>query len=252
MEKLAARIGDKARKGTMFLGRDKHILVFPIERGTIANIVVFSSDRSKASANATWNDSAWIIPSTKEAMMSGWEGWSDDCKAILESLSSTDKWALHELHDFPTHTVGPVCILGDAAAGTLPHQGQGAAQAIESACTLANLFTCPGLDRSNSQAILQVFDEIRYLLMLLRDSSIVTGLTHASFIRRERVTKVKNTSFELGKILEFADDDIKDDSKLLQDNLSMRYNWIWSWNGEAEIAQGLRRLQDVLKSQAFM
>jgi len=88
--------------------------------------------------------------------------------------------------------------------------------------------------------------------MLLRDSSILTGLTHPLLFRRERVTKVKNTSFELGKILEFADDDIRDDSKLLQDNLSIRYNWIWSWDGEAEIAQGLDRLQDVLKSQAFV
>lgn len=172
----------------MFLGKDKHILIFPIEQGRVCNIVVFSSDRSTASEKLTWDQPAWIVPTSREEMLNGWEDWSDDCQAILEALPAAEKWALHELYDLPVHARGPVCILGDAAAATLPHQGQhcfasllspsiatctgtkttifaltgqGAAMAIESAYTLAGLLGHPSLTRQNAQKVLPVFDALR-------------------------------------------------------------------------------------------
>lgn len=40
----------------------------------------------------------------------------------FQSIKQPNKWALHELANFPTHAVGNVCLMGDAAAATLPHQ----------------------------------------------------------------------------------------------------------------------------------
>lgn len=42
--------------------------------------------------------------------------------SVLQSITEPNKWALHELADLPTHAVGNVCLMGDAAAATLPHQ----------------------------------------------------------------------------------------------------------------------------------
>lgn len=60
--------------------------------------------------------------------------------------------------------------------------------------------------------------------------------------RRERVTGVKTTSHELGKILEFSDGTIDGDKEALQKNLRERYSWMWEWNG-ADAQEGLQILE---------
>lgn len=111
--------------------------------------------------------------------------------------------------------------MGDAAAATLPHQGQGAAQAIESAYTLSSLLASPLIDRTNASEALQVYNELR----------------HA------RTTGVKTTSNELGCVLEFSDGKIDGDKEGLVKNLQSRYEWMWGWDGEAEVAKGLSALE---------
>ena len=221
MDAIAAKIGEKARKSTMYLGKDRHILTFPIQLGKVLNIVAFASDRSKP---PVWDKDEWIVPTTREEMLSNWTGWTDDCQTILDAIEKPDKWALHELKDLPTHAIGPVCLLGDSAAGTLPHQGQGAAQAIESAYTVSSLLGNKLVNRSNAQEALQVYDALR----------------------RERVTKVKNTSHHLGEILEFTDGYIDGDQAKLAENLRDRYTWLWSWDGEEEVARGTEMLRNRL------
>lgn len=206
----------------MYLGRDKHILTFPIQAGKVMNVVAFDSDRSQA--KPSWDTAEWVVPSKADAdVWQGWQEWSEDTRAILSELGRPDTWALHELHDLPTHTRGHVCLLGDSAAATLPHQGQGAAMAIESAYTLSCLLASPDVTPNNVETILSVYNDMR----------------------RERVTRIKTTSNELGRILEFADDSIKGDKEGLEHNLRSRYEWIWSWDGEMEVKKGLQRLHSL-------
>lgn len=198
----------------MYLGKDKHILTFPIQKGTVLNIVAFSSDRSTQEPHWPHND--WIIRTQPEDVKAGWEGWSDDCQSILNCLDKPDKWALHELHDLPTHVHGRVCLMGDSATATLPHQGQGAAMAIESAYTLSSLLAYPKVNASNVEKALGAFDDLRH----------------------DRTTRIKTSSNELGRILEFSDGTIDGDKDRLAENLNQRYDWIWGWEGEAEVRRG--------------
>jgi salicylate hydroxylase len=76
------------------LGKDHHILTFPIQEGKTMNVVAFISDRTPASKSSEWSGDAWIVKGSREEMMNGWEDWSDDCQKILEvsshpSLSNT-------------------------------------------------------------------------------------------------------------------------------------------------------------------
>jgi len=54
-------------------------------------------------------------------------------------------WALAELPRLPRWSRGRVVLLGDAAHAPLPHQGQGAAMAIEDAYALGALLAGGGL-----------------------------------------------------------------------------------------------------------
>lgn len=104
MEEMVAKIGEKARKGTskyrigrhrvtetttntectVYLGKDHHILTFPIQGGRTMNVVAFISDRSPASKVPEWPGESWIVPGSREEMLNGWEGWSEDCQKILQ------------------------------------------------------------------------------------------------------------------------------------------------------------------------
>lgn len=58
-------------------------------------------------------------------------------RAIIGATEETYKWALFDRAPLPRWSVGRVTLLGDACHPMLPFMGQGAAQAIEDAATLA-------------------------------------------------------------------------------------------------------------------
>lgn len=65
-------------------------------------------------------------------------------------------------------------------------------------------------------------------------------------IRHARTTGVKTTSNELGCVLEFSDGTINGDKQGLVKNLQSRYEWMWGWDGEGEVARGLKSLEERL------
>lgn len=66
---------------------------------------------------------------------------SDDWGGISEIIASTDgeigKWPLYDLPELERWYKGPVCLVGDAAHATPPHNGHGASMALEDAIVLA-------------------------------------------------------------------------------------------------------------------
>lgn len=76
----------------MYLGKDKHILTFPIQEGKVLNVVAFASDRTPSADDPVWDSDNWIVPSTEQEMLTGWEGWSKDCLTIL-GVSRADAFA---------------------------------------------------------------------------------------------------------------------------------------------------------------
>lgn len=68
----------------VYLGKDKHILTFPIQDGKILNVVAFASDRTLSPDDPVWDSDNWIVDSTEEEMLTGWDGWSDDCLTIMK------------------------------------------------------------------------------------------------------------------------------------------------------------------------
>lgn len=64
----------------MLLGKDKHILTFPIRKGEQINIVAFCSNREDTVLPP---DTPWTKPVDKAQMLSDFSDWSESCKTLL-------------------------------------------------------------------------------------------------------------------------------------------------------------------------
>ncbi|MEK7739293.1 MAG: FAD-dependent monooxygenase, partial [Pseudomonadota bacterium] len=98
----------------MLLGKDKHILTFPIRQGEEINIVAFKSDRTQT---VLAENTPWTSPVSKQTMLADFADWSESCKALLDLIDSPTIWALHEIQPLETYKnkSNNVILIGDAA-----------------------------------------------------------------------------------------------------------------------------------------
>ncbi|KAK1853054.1 mannitol 1-phosphate dehydrogenase [Colletotrichum chrysophilum] len=91
-----------------------------------------------------------------------WKGFLPEIDALISAVekSHNEDWSLQDHEHAPTYYKGHVAMLGDAAHATLPHAGNGAAQAIEDCSILAGIFNrLTSVDEIEPG--LKAFDEIR-------------------------------------------------------------------------------------------
>ena len=219
MDKAAGLLGDKlARNRQMYMGYHGHVLTFPIEKGRTMNVVAF-----RAKANGKWEDDRWVVPMTKEEMMKDFEGWGEHVRKILSMVEKPDVWALFDHPPAKTYFRGRVCLLGDAAHASTPHQGAGAGMAMEDGFVLSRL-----LREINEEAELE------------------KAFRAYDAVRRPRSQKLVATSRTAGTLYEFEMEGIKDDVQAIQKELHTRYKWLW----DADLEEHLREAEAVLREQA--
>lgn len=102
----------------------------------------------------------------------------------------------------------------------LPHQGAGASQALEDGIILATLLGHPSTT----------------------SSTVPRALTTYNTLRVERATRVKTSSCELGRIMEFATDEFGDRKEKLIPNFMVRYDHIWEWRAEPAVEEAITML----------
>ncbi|KAJ6627398.1 salicylate hydroxylase [Mycena sp. CBHHK59/15] len=95
-----------------------------------------------------------------------------DCVALLKNSIERMPWRLYVHQPYDRWFRGKACLLGDAAHPMMPHQSQGACQAIEDAAALGIIFS----DKYN-------FTE-----------NITAGLALYETIRKPRATRVQSAS----------------------------------------------------------
>lgn len=211
----------------MLLGKDKHILTFPIRQGEEINIVAFKSDRTLTSLpdNTPWTKSA-----SKEEMLVDFSDWSDSCRALLNLIEEPTIWALHETLPLSTYKnkTENVVLIGDAAHAMLPHQGAGAGQGLEDALVLSSLLENPELSAKNIKLVSKIYQDVRL----------------------ERAVKVQHTSRESGEIYELYSADYPNFEEVGA-HLVHRFDWLWQHDLEQDVADAIATLsievQDSLK-----
>jgi salicylate hydroxylase len=87
-----------------------------------------------------WTHDAWTAPTKPAAAAEAFAGWHPAIVEMVSAVPHPMLWGLFTVRPLKTWRRGRIVLIGDAAHGMLPHQGQGANQTIEDAITLAELF----------------------------------------------------------------------------------------------------------------
>jgi salicylate hydroxylase len=115
----------------LWLGRDAHLVHYPVKGGTVINIVIITTD--------TWNAPGWSEPASRSELLPRLPAkqWAPQALSLVRVPEAWLKWALYDRRPLMNWSQGPVALLGDAAHPMLPFLAQGAAMAIEDAAVAA-------------------------------------------------------------------------------------------------------------------
>lgn len=120
------------------LGSDKRIVMYPCRRSELLNVVCIHPDPTSANnPEDTWN-----VASSVTALSAVYADFDAAFLHLFAQLADAEVglWQLKECAPLPSWVAGNVALLGDACHPLMPHQGQGASQAIEDGAALGVLF----------------------------------------------------------------------------------------------------------------
>jgi salicylate hydroxylase len=197
----APRVVDELREPVtgLWLGRDAHLVHYPLKAGREINIVAIVRD--------DWHEAGWTAPGKPAELIRGFETFAPAARALIALPESWQKWALFDRAPQRIRAQGPVTLLGDAAHPMLPFLAQGGAMAIEDAAVLAQC--------------------------LAREENVVRALRSYEQARYPRVARVqrearRNSSrYHLAGALGFARDTVL--AALGGERLLRRYDWLYDW-----------------------
>ncbi|KAK0781918.1 hypothetical protein LTR91_017245 [Friedmanniomyces endolithicus] len=217
MADAASLLGEElAMNSQMYLGHGGHILTFPIEHGKTMNVVAFSTK-----ADGKWEDSEWVKPLDREAMYRDFDGWVPATSKILSLMQKPDMWALFNHLPAPTYYKNRVCILGDAAHASTPHNGAGAGQAIEDALCM-------------SRVMAHVYDS----------ADVPRAFAAFDRVRRPRSQRQVQVACESGWLYDLQAPGIGDDWEKVKQRLATKQQWIWDHDLEADVTEAVRVYQE--------
>jgi salicylate hydroxylase len=130
------------------------------------------------------------------------------------------QWALYDHPPAPTYYNSRLCLAGDAAHASTPHQGAGASQAIEDAFVLSNL-----------------------LGYCVSKESISSAFAAYDAVRRPRTQMVVETSRKQGMLFDLEDENAWDGDELnmsrLAETIERRIRQIWDVSMLAELEKAM-------------
>jgi salicylate hydroxylase len=205
----------------MLLGKDKHILTFPIRKGEQINIVAFCSNREDT---VLPTDTPWTRPVDKAQMLADFSDWSESCQTLLGLIEEPTIWALHEIEELSTYqsASGHVILMGDAAHAMLPHQGAGAGQGLEDALVLAALLAGKNLQVDQLTDVSSIYEKLRL----------------------KRACRVQQTSRESGEIYECYSTQYSTFAEI-GEHLEHRFDWLWQHDLEQDVAEAQQQLHQL-------
>ena len=221
------------RKTINFRGPKRHIITLPIGNDDTmtarVGIIAFMTEPLE-----NWTSESWMKAAPLDELRDHVKDWTGAVQEIIAGLrkSSLDgrilKQALHvraprdKWFDVcPSSPGSGIILMGDAVHSTLPHQGQGACQAIESGFALAQtLKQWPETD--GLEGAFQFFQDLR----------------------KPRTDRITQTSFEAGKM---ASVDIPEEmwaSTFSPESVRERMRWIMEYDLYDDLSTNLQRHVD--------
>ncbi|KAH9939779.1 FAD/NAD-P-binding domain-containing protein [Epithele typhae] len=142
----------------ILMGKDKHIVSYPISRGEKVNVVAFVNFPGKV---GTAYQGPWVAKATGKEVAAHYAAWDPSVPTLCRHLEDPLCWAVHTVRKLPTFVRGRVALIGDAAHAMTPHQGAGAGAALDDGYILAALLAAPRVDVHTLPHALAVYDAVR-------------------------------------------------------------------------------------------
>lgn len=232
-------------KGTIFCGPDSYVVMYPVEKGSLMNMVAIKHIPPPTAGSelaALQHETNWTQTVTSEIMLSDFAAWGAPIKDLLSHIQRPERWALYDHLPAPTYVKGLVVLLGDSAHATTPHQGQGAGMAFEDSLILSGIL---GQIFNEPLAISEAKHKEAELRVM--NSRLKACISAYDEVRRPRTQEVTRTSREMGEIIGFAGDGIGRDLTKLKANLDARMSWIWDVDLPAEVQRGVEIAREAMK-----
>ena len=152
------------------------------------------------------HEDKWIVAAQPGEATSLFMNWHPAVTEMINAGWVDKRWGLFVVQQPRRWHTGRVVLIGDAAHGMLPHQGQGANQTIEDAVTLAELLT-----RRSSQPLIDVF-------------------AHYAALRRARTRVIQRSSWATNTALHLGDDAALERRNAVLARFPERFGWIHSFD----------------------
>jgi salicylate hydroxylase len=138
---------------TTWLGPHGAVVVYMVRRGELVNVVAHYD-----CLNDAWIEESWIRECDRAEVLENYRDWHESLLRLFSTSEKHYRWALYDRDPLPVWSRGRVTILGDAAHPMLPYLGQGACQAMEDGCVLANALD---RQRDNLTSALELYESVR-------------------------------------------------------------------------------------------
>jgi salicylate hydroxylase len=167
--------GFLGRKSSIWVGPDKHAVVYFVRGGALLNFV-------GAVELDEWIEESWTLRRPWAELKTDFEGWHGDVQAIIDAADRDQcyRWSLNARPALTNWSTGRATLIGDAAHPTLPYMAQGAAMAVEDAAVLTR-----ALEMSNSvPAALRLYqhNRIERTTRIVDEAHANRGLFHLDSI----------------------------------------------------------------------
>lgn len=219
---------------TQFMGRDAHIVMYPVANGKYLNFGAFKKE--------DWYDPSrpifqgpWATNVLKEDLLSTFGHWEPAIQKWLKCIEEPTSWALHVSKPLECSASDGVVLLGDAAHAMSPHQGAGAGQAVEDACFLAAMLGHRLANMESLPHVLHVYDSLRRpfaeeAARRSTENGRYFGFYHENF--RDVGTVVGERDLVKQRRL-----------KEMGEAIEKNWEWVWTTTLDSMVVQGFRMLE---------
>jgi salicylate hydroxylase len=155
----------------------------------------------------TWpHEDKWIVGAQPGDATRCFANWHPAVTEMIDAGWVDKRWGLFVVQQPKRWHTGRVVLIGDAAHGMLPHQGQGANVTIEDVITLAEL------------------------LVRRRQQSLVDTFAAYERLRKGRTRSIQRASWATNTALHLSDDAALDRRNSALKKFPERYGWIHSFD----------------------
>ncbi|KAJ5660679.1 uncharacterized protein N7484_000051 [Penicillium longicatenatum] len=139
-----------------FVSPDRRLVVYPCREGDLLNVVAIHPTGPEEVKEASWLDSGNL-----DQLLETYSSFGPELQELCRMAEDLKLWSLASRSPPTTFVQGKLALVGDAAHPTLPHQGQGGAQAFEDGAALGGVLPADTtLDQVPQR--LSLYDKVRY------------------------------------------------------------------------------------------